>query len=102
VSIEGLGDTSKYMSPIKIFEYMSHKKPIIASDLSVIREVLNKNNSLLVDCDNVKSWIRAIKKLKNEKKRHKLSTQALIDFKNFTWKNRANIIIKKLYKLKII
>jgi len=94
VSIEGLGDTSKYMSPIKIFEYMSHKKPIIASDIPVIKEVLNKNNSLLVDCDNIKLWIRAIKKLKNAKKRYKFSTQALIDFKNFTWKNRANIIMK--------
>ena len=25
-------DTSKFMSPLKIFEYMSHKKPIIVSD----------------------------------------------------------------------
>lgn len=96
VSIEGLGDTSRYMSPIKIFEYMSHKKPIIASDLPVIKEVLNKNNSLLVDCDNINLWISAIKKLKNAKKRCKLSNQALIDFKKFTWKNRANIIIEKL------
>ena len=32
-----MSDTSKFMSPLKIFEYMSHKKPIIASDLSVIR-----------------------------------------------------------------
>lgn len=94
VSIEGLGDTSRYMSPIKIFEYMSHKKPIIASDLPVIREVLNKNNSILVDCNDFESWIIAIKKLKNVKKRDKLATQALMDFKNFTWKNRANNIIK--------
>ena len=94
VSVEGFGDTSKYMSPIKIFEYMSHKKTIIASDLPVIKEVLNKNNSLLVDCDNINLWISAIKKLKNAKKRYKLSNQALIDFKKFTWKNRANIIIE--------
>ena len=73
---------------------MSHKKPIIASDLPVIREVLNKNNSILVDCNDFESWIIAIKKLKNVKKRDKLATQALMDFKNFTWKNRANNIIK--------
>ncbi len=96
VSIEGLGDTSKYMSPIKIFEYMSHKKPIIASDLPVIREVLNKNNAMLVDCDDIKSWISAIKKLKNVKKRKNLASQALIDYKNYSWKKRADIITKIL------
>ena len=32
-------DTSQFMSPIKIFEYMSHKKSIVASDLPVIRGI---------------------------------------------------------------
>jgi glycosyltransferase involved in cell wall biosynthesis len=65
-------DTSKFMSPLKIFEYMSHKKPIIASDLPVIREVLNESNSLLVECAN----------------------KALIDFSNYSWNNRAILVIK--------
>jgi hypothetical protein len=34
---------------LKIFEYMSHKKPMIASDFPVIREVLNEKNSILVE-----------------------------------------------------
>ncbi len=93
VTISGLGDTSKFMSPIKIFEYMSHKKPIIVSDLPVIREVLNVKNSILVDPDNIKLWINSIKKLKDSKKRERLSQQALNDFKIYTWKNRASSII---------
>ena len=87
-------DTSKFMSPLKIFEYMSHKKPIVASDLPVIREVLNKSNSILVKSDDIKLWINSIEKLKDLKNREKISNQALSDFYNYSWKNRAFLILK--------
>ena len=86
-------DTSQFMSPIKIFEYMSHKKPIIASDLPVIREVLNEKNSILVQYDNIELWISSIEQLKNVKKRDLISAQAFNDFKNYTWKKRAYLAI---------
>ena len=93
VSIQGFGDTSKFMSPLKIFEYMSHKKPIIVSDLPVIREILNEKNSILVEPDNIDLWIKAIKKLKDSKIRDSISNQALIDFSNYIWKKRALLVI---------
>jgi glycosyltransferase involved in cell wall biosynthesis len=93
VTIEGLGDTSKFMSPIKIFEYMSHKKLIIASDLPVIREVLNEKNSILVNYENIELWINSIENIKYLKNKDDISKQALIDFKKFTWKNRAYLVI---------
>jgi len=87
-------DTSKFMSPLKIFEYMSHKKPIITSDLPVIREVLNEKNSILVKSDDIKLWINSIKKLKDFQNRELIANQALIDFYNYSWKNRALLILK--------
>ena len=87
-------DTSKFMSPLKIFEYMSHKKPIIASDLSVIREVLNEKNSILVKSEDVKLWVNAIKKLQDPKNRELIANQALRDFDNYIWKHRALSVIK--------
>jgi len=95
VSIFGnnMSDTSKFMSPLKIFEYMSHKKPIIASDLPVIREVLNERNSILVDSEDIKLWINSIKKLKDIKYRDSIANQALKDFYNYSWKNRALLVI---------
>ena len=87
-------DTSKFMSPLKIFEYMSHKKPIIASDLPVIREVLNDKNSILVEPDNIDLWIKSLKKLRVSKNRELIASKALIDFRNYTWNNRANLVIK--------
>ena len=86
-------DTSKFMSPLKIFEYMSHRKPMIASDFPVIREVLNEQNSVLVDCDDIDKWTSSINNLKNLNKREMIADQALSDFYNYTWKNRANKVI---------
>ena len=89
-------DTSKFMSPLKIFEYMSHNKPMIASDFPVIREVLNEKNSILVDCDNIEGWVSSIKKLQYEKNRVLISNQALNDFYNYTWKNRGILVLENL------
>ncbi len=38
---------------MKMFEYMAAKKAIVSSDLPVIREVLNEDNSILVEPDNI-------------------------------------------------
>ena len=90
VSVFGnLGDSSKFMSPLKIFEYMSFKKAIIASDLPVLREVLCPKNSSLVNPENVNEWVNAINKLRNKENRERLATEAFKDFKNYTWKTRA-------------
>ena len=96
VSISGSseGDTSKFMSPLKIFEYMSHKKPIIVSDLPVIREVLNEKNSILVKSDDVQAWINSINKLKDPEIRKLIARQALLDFQNYSWKNRVKFVLK--------
>jgi glycosyltransferase involved in cell wall biosynthesis len=96
VSISGSseGDTSKFMSPLKIFEYMSHKKPIIVSDLPVLREILNEKNSILVKSDDVQTWVNSIKKLQDLKNRELIANQALSDFNNYSWKKRALLVLK--------
>ena len=96
VSIFGsnIADTSKFMSPLKIFEYMSHNKPIIVSDLPVIREVLSENNSILVEPDSIQAWINSINKLKDSKIRQLIADQALNDFNYYSWRNRALLVLK--------
>ena len=59
-------DTSSYMSPLKIFEYMSAKKPILTSNLPVLKEVLShKVNSYLCDPDKFDEWNNGLRLLKS-------------------------------------
>jgi len=55
-------DISKYWtSPLKLFEYMVSGRPIVASDLPSIREILNETNSVLVESDNPEKLALGIK-----------------------------------------
>ncbi|WP_456376728.1 glycosyltransferase family 4 protein [Lutibacter sp.] len=87
----------KWVSPMKLFEYMSYKKAIICSDFPIFRELLNENNSMLVAPSNIDSWVEAIEKLKIEKLRKQLGRNAYTLFlEKYTWDSRAKKIIKLL------
>ena len=89
------GDISKWMSPLKIFEYMSAKKLIIVSDLPVLREVLNESNALLVEVDNINAWVSALIKAQDSQLRERLATKAYDDFLGrFTWEARAKNVLE--------
>lgn len=90
----GHHETSRWMSPLKIFEYMAARKPMIVSDLPVLREVLNENNSVLVDPENLEAWVRALESLRNEERRERIAAQAYADFlASFTWDKRARRVM---------
>ena len=91
--VNGSGSTiniSNWMSPLKMFEYMASNRPIISSDLPVIREVLNEDNSILCDPSNIAEWSKAIELLtQNEEFALKISNNALKDVKGYSWDRRA-------------
>ncbi|MDO8676883.1 MAG: glycosyltransferase family 4 protein [Candidatus Azambacteria bacterium] len=79
-----------YASPLKLFEYMASGRPIIASDLPALREILNDKNALFFKPDNPADLARSIKMLKQSPTLgYHLSQQALADVKNYTWDKRA-------------
>lgn len=60
-------DIGEFTSPMKLFEYMAAGRAIIASDLPVLREVLqNERNCLLVPYDCEWAWVEAIRRLQND------------------------------------
>jgi len=98
VGIGKLGvDTSKWMSPMKAFEYMSYKKAIIISNLPVLKEIgEDKFHFLYVAPDDPNEWIEAIVSLQNDKDfLNKLRNHSYEHFlRNFTWDGRAARIIE--------
>ena len=84
-----------YMSPLKMFEYMAAQKPIVASNLPSIREILDKNNAILVQLDSPQRLARGIEMaLENTDLAAKISRQAFKDVGKYTWSKRADNIIK--------
>lgn len=83
-----------YTSPLKLFEYMASGRPIVASDLPSIREILNNDNSFLVIPDNAEKLTDGIELiLTNPNLSSKYSSQAVRDVQNFTWTVRVNNIL---------
>jgi glycosyltransferase involved in cell wall biosynthesis len=96
VFVDRVNDTSEYMSPLKIFEYMNAERPIIASNLPVLREVLvNGKNCLLCDPEKIFSWVNAIKKLQSNFLLCKtLTVNAKISIKNkYNWNLRVKSVM---------
>ncbi len=91
-------DTAKYMSPLKMFEYMAAEVPIISSDLPVIHEVLcHEKNALLVDPSDANQWHEAILRLAEDKNlAQRLAQTAALDVRRYTWQERALSIIGRI------
>ena len=89
----------EWMSPIKIFEYMSFKRPIISSYLKNLSDVLlDEKNCLLCSSGSPEDWVKAINKIKlNKELSEKIVSNAHNDFlQNYNWDVRAQKIIDKI------
>ncbi len=92
-------DTARWMSPMKMFEYMAAGKPILSSDLPVLREVLeDRRNAMLVPCDEPGAWASAIRELRERPDfARRLGRAARADVaERYTWKKRAEAVLARL------
>ena len=81
--------------PLKLFEYMASKTPIVSSSLPPIMEILNNENSILVRPDEPEALAFGIDyALENEDFSQKVSQKAFQDIQSFLWENRAKKILE--------
>jgi glycosyltransferase involved in cell wall biosynthesis len=79
-----------YTSPLKLFEYMASRRPIVAPDLPTVREILNEENAVLVKPGEPEALAEGLEKtLKDEGLANKVAEKAYEDVQEYSWERRA-------------
>ena len=83
-----------YMSPLKMFEYMASRRPIISSDLPSVREILDEDTCLFYSPGDMNDLSKKINILLNDSNlMNRLSENSHRKIQDFTWENRSNKIL---------
>lgn len=95
------GSIHRYTSPLKLYEYMAAKRPIVASDLPVLREVLQDGvNALLTLPGDVVALATAMTRLlQDDELALRLADHAYRQVTSCTWERRAEQIINQIKTL---
>jgi glycosyltransferase involved in cell wall biosynthesis len=97
VAGSGGGDISRYLSPMKMFEYLASGRPIISSDLPVLQEVLNNQNSVILPANDPSSWVEEIRQLQADPaRREALAKNARLTAEKHSWISRAERVLTNI------
>ena len=100
--VQGRGgdvDIARWMSPLKLFEYMAAGRTVVASDLPVLREFLNDGkNALLCPPTDVDAWETRINWAATHRRQaSEIAQRAKQEFQTkYSWQSRAQRISQQL------
>ena len=86
--------SERYTSPLKLFEYLAAGRPIVASDLTALREILrHEDNALLVEPGSPAALAAALRRLMGDQTLATgLARRAFDDAAYYGWETRAQRI----------
>jgi glycosyltransferase involved in cell wall biosynthesis len=91
------GDIAPFTNPLKMFEYLAVGRPILASDLPILREVLNERNAIILSAGNAEAWLAALHDLQaHPQKAAGLARNGRATAEEFTWEKRAQRVLRGL------
>lgn len=86
--------SARYTSPLKIFESMAVGLPLVVSDLSSMRDVLDESQALFVEPDDASALASGIAELLGDEARREAMAAALrAEAEQHTWTARARRIL---------
>jgi len=88
-------ESRPWVSPLKLFEYMAARRPIVASDREVLREVLTDGqNATIFEKGNANALREALASvLRSNSLQQTLVANAQETVDKYTWHNRAQRIL---------
>jgi glycosyltransferase involved in cell wall biosynthesis len=87
-----------YTSPMKLFEYMASKTPILASLVPAIEELVDSSSAFFFEPDNEGDLKNKIELALEDETRESKSLSAYSKVLEFTWQKRARRITYFLNK----
>ncbi len=86
--------SARFTSPMKLFSYMAAGKPIVASDLPSIREVVDESMVTFFTPDSARSLAESIRTIyEDNASALQRAEKALKEVENYTWDARARSIV---------
>ncbi len=91
---------ARFMSPMKMFEYMSAGRPIVSTKLPTVQEILTDGRSaILVKPDDPMALADGMRRvLDDTEMANTIAAQALKDVQTHTWQKRAQDILHFIKK----
>jgi glycosyltransferase involved in cell wall biosynthesis len=89
-------DTARWMSPMKMFEYLATGVPVVSSDLPALKEVLRDGeNCILVPPHKPDAWTAAVDRLLADPNLARfIGANAHKNYRNhYSWSQRARALV---------
>lgn len=90
--------SERYTSPLKVFEYMAAERPIVASDLPSLREILDEEIAYFASPDDPDSLAKTIEQALRDPAATRRAEAAKERVTEYTWTARARNISEAFFE----